>query len=193
MLGKRGNSLPVSFYLLVATVANQTRRGDPHLIFKVPLFHSWIFKFAFCLYFSGLQIAKCQSVQWGLNCGRWTICPISVDRRAVGIRQTQASSLSYNVRNTPRPPPGLPSVRQSVSVSGNEGAKCFQATGRQPITRSAPSPPSQSNVIIINSNRIQQQEEEEEEGFPPNGLSVFLYNNTRQQEEGRKFFLFTFP
>jgi hypothetical protein len=76
MLGKekekKGNSLPVSFYLLVATVANQKRRGPAsHLQSAVVrLVNFCSFAFGFVFIFLGCKLQSVRVYTAGLNCGR---------------------------------------------------------------------------------------------------------------------------
>jgi hypothetical protein len=69
---KKGNSLPVSFYLLVATVANQKRRGPAsHLqsaVVRLVNFCSFAFGFVFIFLSCKLQSVRVYTA--GLNCGR---------------------------------------------------------------------------------------------------------------------------
>jgi hypothetical protein len=74
MLGKekekKGNSLPVSFYLLVATVANQKRSWATRISSskcRCSTREFLIICIWFCFHFSGLQIAKCKSVYSGIE------------------------------------------------------------------------------------------------------------------------------
>jgi hypothetical protein len=120
MLGKekekKGNSLPVSFYLLVATVANQKRSATRISSSKcrcVRLVNFLSFAFGFVFIFLGCKLQSVRVYTAGLNCGRWTIWPISVYRCAVGIRDRHKRLVFPNVRNT-RPPLLRPSVRECV-------------------------------------------------------------------------------
>lgn len=72
------------------------------------------FAFGFVFIFLGCKLQSVRVYTAGLNCGRWTIWPISVYRCAVGIRDRHKRLVFPNVRNT-RPPPLLrPSVRECV-------------------------------------------------------------------------------
>jgi hypothetical protein len=67
---KKGNSLPVSFYLLVATVANQKRSWATRISSskcRCSTREFLIICIWFCFHFSGLQIAKCKSVYSGIE------------------------------------------------------------------------------------------------------------------------------